>query len=56
MDYEDGQFVGQNAVDAIALAEEHCPGATLIAVQTTLVFIYEGKIRSVNLMQERENK
>lgn len=55
MDNADGQFVGQNAVDAVAVAEEHCPGCRLLAVQTTLVVINEeGKIRFLNLANEKE--
>jgi hypothetical protein len=53
MTYEDGTIVGENAVDAVAVAEERFPDCTLIAVQTTLVIKYKGKTRVLNVIKER---
>lgn len=52
MDHEDGKIIGENAVDIIGVAEEHYPSCVLLAVQTTLVVEYEGKIQIVNVVKE----
>jgi hypothetical protein len=53
MTYEDGQVIGENAIDATAVAEERYPGCELLKVKTSLVLRYEGKIYTLDCIKER---
>jgi hypothetical protein len=53
MTNREGKFVGENAVDAVAVAQERSPGCALLAVQTTLVLREkDGGVRILNVMKE----
>jgi hypothetical protein len=54
MNHAEGSFVGENAVDAVAVAQERSPGCHLLAVQTTLVLReQDGTVRILNVAKER---
>jgi hypothetical protein len=51
----EGKLIGENAIDAVAVAEERSPGCHLLAVQTTLVLREaDGAVRILNVAKERE--
>lgn len=55
MTNEDGKVIGQNALDAVAVAEERYPGAKLVGVQTTVVLQLENEsVRFLSVMKNRE--
>jgi hypothetical protein len=54
MTNREGKFVAENAVDAVAVAQERSPGCVLLACQTTLVLREKGgAIRVLNVCKER---
>jgi hypothetical protein len=54
VNHAEGRFVGENAVDAVAVAQERSPGCQLLACQTTLVLAeQDGGVRILNVAKER---
>lgn len=54
MDVDDGKFIGQNTLDAVAIGDKQYPNCVLLAVQTTLVVRYEGKIHFIHVAKEQD--